>query len=55
MKETQKQPKAFRVPMTTQKLKVFLELARYYTRFIPNFSKFSKPLTGLLKKNTPYI
>ena len=42
-------------PRTTRELKGFLGLAGYYRRFIPNFSKIAKPLTGLLKKNTPYI
>jgi hypothetical protein len=41
-------------PGTTQELKGFLGLAGYYRRFIPDFSKIAKPLTGLLKKNTPY-
>jgi hypothetical protein len=44
----------FPVP-TTQKLKSFLGLAGYYRRFIPDFSKIAKPLTELLKKNTPYV
>jgi hypothetical protein len=47
--------KNFPVPTTTQQLKGFLGLAGYYKRFIPNFSKIAKPLTELLKKNTPYI
>ena len=31
-------------------IKQFLGLARYYRRFIPNFSKITEPLTQLLKK-----
>ena len=27
----------------------------YYRRFIPNFSKISKPLTNLLRKNVPLV
>lgn len=42
-------------PKTTQELKGLLGLVGYYRRFIPNFSKMAKPLTELLKKNTPYI
>jgi hypothetical protein len=42
-------------PKTAQELKGLLGLAGYYRRFIPNFSKIAKPLTELLKKNTPYI
>jgi hypothetical protein len=45
----------FPVPTTTQKLKSFLGLAGYYRRFKPNFSKIAKPLTELLRKNTPYV
>jgi hypothetical protein len=33
----------------------FPKLPYYYRRFMPNFSKVAKPLTELLKKNTPYI
>jgi hypothetical protein len=42
-------------PNTTRELNGFLGLAGYYRRFIPNFSRISKPLTELLKKNTPYV
>jgi len=46
--------KEFPIPNTTKKLKGFLGLAGYYRRFIPNFSKIVKPLTNLLKNNTPF-
>ena len=42
-------------PKTTRELKGFLGLADYYRRFIPNFSRMAKPLTELLKKDTPYV
>jgi hypothetical protein len=32
----------------------FLGLAGYYQKFIPNFSKISKPITELLKKGDKY-
>jgi hypothetical protein len=44
----------FPEPRTTRELKGFLGLAGYYRRFIPDFSRVAKPLTMLLKKNTPY-
>ena len=47
--------KEFPIPNTTKKLKGFLGLVGYYRRFIPNFSKIAKPLTNLLKNNTPFI
>jgi hypothetical protein len=33
----------------------FLGLAGYYRWFIENFSKIAKPMTELLKRNTPYV
>jgi hypothetical protein len=45
----------FPVPTCTRSLKSFLGSAGYYRRFLPNFSRLAKPLTELLKKNTPYV
>jgi hypothetical protein len=44
----------FPTPTNTRQLKRNLGLSSYYRRFIPNFSKIAKPLTELLKKNTPF-
>ncbi|KAM0730323.1 Retrovirus-related Pol polyprotein from transposon 17.6 [Formica fusca] len=41
-------------PKTPKNIKQFLGLAGYYRRFIPNFSKFAKPLTNLLKNDTRF-
>jgi hypothetical protein len=37
------------------KCEVFFGLTGYYRRFIPNFSKISKPITELLKNGTKYV
>ena len=41
-------------PKKVKNIKQFLGLAGYYRRFIPDFSKVAKPLTQLLKKDTPF-
>jgi hypothetical protein len=45
----------FPIPKSCKDIKSFLGLAGYYSRFIPNFSKLTKPLTSLLKKYAPFI
>lgn len=45
----------FPVPKCPKDIKSFLGLISYYRRFIPDFSKLSKPLTSLLKKDIPFI
>lgn len=47
--------KDFPVPKCCKDIKAFLGLTGYYRRFIPNFSKVTKPLTSLLKKDIPFI
>jgi hypothetical protein len=42
-------------PKSVHQVRSFLCLAGYYRRFIPNFSKISKPITELLKKGTKYV
>lgn len=45
----------FPVPKNPKEVKSFLGLAGYYRRFIENFSKLTKPLTSLLKKDTNFV
>jgi hypothetical protein len=42
-------------PKSIHQVRSFLGLAGYYRRFILNFSKISKPITELLKKDTKYV
>lgn len=42
--------KKFPIPKTPKEIKSFLGLVGYYRKFIPNFSKLTKPLTSCLKK-----
>lgn len=47
--------KDFPRPTNAKNIKQFLGLAGYYRRFIPDFSKTSKPLTSLLKKDEAFV
>jgi hypothetical protein len=42
-------------PTSVTQVHNFLRFAGYYRRFIPNFSKISKPITELLKKGNNYV
>ncbi|GJZ32619.1 reverse transcriptase domain-containing protein [Tanacetum coccineum] len=42
-------------PTTIKGIRSFLGHANFYRRFIKDFSKISRPMTHLLKKNTPFI
>jgi len=41
-------------PSDIPSLQSFLVFAKYYRRFILNFSKLTQPLTSLLRKDTPW-
>jgi hypothetical protein len=41
-------------PTTVHQVQSFPRLAGYYRRFIPDFSKIVKPITGLLKNDTKF-
>ena len=47
--------KDWRTPETPTEVRQFLGLARYYRRFIENFSKITLPLTQLTQKDRPYV
>nr|GFB33370.1 hypothetical protein [Tanacetum cinerariifolium] len=42
-------------PTTIKGIRSFLGYARFYRRFIKDFSKISRPMTHLLEKNSPFI
>ena len=42
-------------PKNVTDIRSFLGLARYYRRFIENFSKIAKPMTELLKNGVPFV
>jgi hypothetical protein len=42
---------SWNAPMSVGEIQSFLGLARYYQRFIDGFSKISKPMTELFKKD----
>jgi hypothetical protein len=46
--------KEWEQPRNVTDIRSFLELARYYRRFIENFSKIAKPMTNLLKKTNEF-
>lgn len=47
--------KQWKIPKTPSEIRSFLGLARYYQRFIENFSKIALPLTRLTKKSVKFV
>ena len=41
-------------PTNVTKIRSFIGLARYYRRFVKDFSKIATPLTQLTRKNIPF-
>jgi hypothetical protein len=41
-------------PRSVTQIRSFLRLAEYYRRFIPDFSKITKPVTQLLEKEVKF-
>ena len=41
-------------PKSVHQIRQFLGLARYYRRFIPDFSKIAQPMTKLLQKEAKF-
>jgi hypothetical protein len=44
----------WKLPTTVRQIRSFLELAGYYRRFIPDFSRIAKSMTKLLKKGAKF-
>jgi len=47
--------KEFSRPRTSKNIKQFLGLVGYYKRFISNFTKITKPLKNMLKKDKKFV
>ena len=45
----------YKPPISVHQVHSFLGMVGYYHRFIPDFSKISKPITELLKNQTKFV
>jgi hypothetical protein len=45
----------WKLPKSAHQIRSFLGLAGYYRRFIPDFSRITKPMTELLKKGVKFV
>jgi len=45
----------WKAPTSVHEVWSFLNLAGYYRRFIPDFSKVPKPMTKLLQKDVKFV
>jgi hypothetical protein len=46
---------SWKSPTSVHHIRQFLGLARYYRRFIPDFSKIAHPMTKLLQKDAKFV
>lgn len=47
--------RTFPTPQTVKQLQSYLGIANYYRKYCSNYAEITKPLTRLLKKDTPFV
>jgi hypothetical protein len=45
----------WKVPTTVKGVQSFLGFGNFYRRFVRDYSRITRPLHGLTKKNTPFV